>query len=689
MLKFILLLSSWIIFLIKKLIGVNITTSGELSHKGPTLFMANHFTRFETFIVPYVLFSQFNRKARSLGDDSIFVGWLGKYMRLAGSISIKNKIKDKIMTDDLLSGDADWTIYPEGYMIKNKLITYENDAFHIHTKLRDGPIYTGAAVLALKTEIKRTLSDKTNKDINLQIVPLTITYYPIRPGESTVLLWIDKYFNLRGTRFFEELEIEINLLMHSNINLHFDKPIPVKPYIEQFLQEHLGSLKDEKIVDALLDKQRKVLITDVMQKVYGNVVINFDHIFILSLVTMPALKVCPSYLKTLIYKNARSLRDIKSLNLHPELKDELFKLVLEKEYAPFVSAINLAQIQQILYKDSEGDYLFDKNLLEQTYDFNKIRVKNSLQVILNEIKWQKEIVKTAYHNATYTQKELQKDNFEYLKNKEWKIYEAEYLLYHEYSPTHEDIGAPIILYDKKNTKGLVFSHGYMASPKEAKALAEYIFKRGINVYLPRLRGHGTDPEALKNISASDWELDFELAFTAMRQVCDKVYIGGFSTGGLLALIHASMYPIDGVIAINSALRLNNLQVSYVVPTLHVFNEMVSYLHAKGIREWVKNHSENPEINYAKHPLESIVQMEKIMTKADKRLKNIRAPILILQGDNDPVVNPKSAQFIYKSVKSKWKKLVLVPRKNHTIILGEGSQETFESIYRFIKDVHEL
>jgi len=183
----------------------------------------------------------------------------------------------------------------------------------------------------------------------------------------------------------------------------------------------------------------------------------------------------------------------------------------------------------------------------------------------------------------------------------------------------------------------------------------------------------------------DWESDFERTFTAMRQVCDKVFIGGFSTGGLLALLHASKYPVDGVIAINSALKLNNLKVSYVVPSLNVFNEMISYLHAKGIKEWIENHSENPNINYNKHPLESIAQMEKVMTKTDKILQRITAPILILQGDNDPVVNPKSAQFIYNRVKSKWKKLVIVSRKNHTIIIGKGEIEIFESINRFIQD----
>ncbi len=489
------------------------------------------------------------------------------------------------------------------------------------------------------------------------------------------------------------------------MHLHFSEPISVESYIETYLKEYNvnidlikqgshglscsitgSSFEENEEVKKLLDSQRKVLINDVMAQVYGKLQINFDHIFILSLVTMPTLQVCPNYLKTLIYKNVRELRNIKGLNLHPELKHELFKLILDANYTPFLSAIKLAQVQKILYKNSEGDYLFDKNLLEKEYDFNKVRVKDTLQVILNEIKWQAELVKIAYHNATYSEKELREDNFAHLKKSEWELYEQEYLTYHKNSPTKETVGAPVILYDTKNTIGLVFSHGYMAAPAEAKHLAQYLFAKGVNVYLPRLRGHGTDPEALKTVTEMDWEVDFERTFTAMRQVCEKVFIGGFSTGGLLALLHAAKYPVDGVIAINSALKLNNLKVSYVVPSLHAFNEMVSYLNAKGIQEWVQNHSENPNINYAKHPLEAIAQMEKVMTKTDKALDVITAPILVLQGDNDPVVNPKSAQLIYNRVKSKWKKLVLVPRKNHTIILGKGETEVFESIHRFINDV---
>jgi esterase/lipase/1-acyl-sn-glycerol-3-phosphate acyltransferase len=678
MIKFILFLSSFILYFFKKLSGANITISGEIPKDGSALFLANHFTRFETIVVPYILFSQYKRIARSLADDAVFVGWIGAYMRLAGSVSNKNKIRDMIIINDLVSGKADWIIYPEGYMIKNKLISCKYDEYYFHTDTQMEAVHTGAAVLALKSEMLRKESKEQE---SLQIIPLTITYYPIRPGINRLLLWIDRYLNVRGTRFFEELEVEINLLMNSNMNLHFSQPIPVARYIESYIKKH----DDDLDINILIDTQRKILTYDVMTKVYGNLQINFDHILILSLVTMPTVQVCPSYLKTLIYKNVRELRANKDLNLHPELQHELFRLILDAEYPPFMSAIKLAQIQKILYKNSEGDYLFDKNLLEQQYDFNKVRVKNTLQVILNEIKWNEGIVKLAYENAKYSEKELREDNFLYLQRTEWKLYEDEFLLYHKNLPSKNDVGAPIVLIDAKNSIGLVFSHGYMAAPAEAKHLAAYLFDKGINVYVPRLRGHGTAPEALQYITEIEWEVDFERAFTAMRQVSEKVFIGGFSTGGLLALLLAAKYPVDGVMVINSALKLNNLKVSYVVPSLHAFNEMISYLHAKGIGEWVENNSENPDINYAKHPLKSIAQMEKVMTKTDKILENITAPILVLQGDNDSVVNPKSAQLIYDRVQSKWKKLVLVPRNNHTIIIGTGEESIFESINRFILD----
>jgi len=697
--------SSWAILIVRKLSGANITVSGEKLPDSPIVFVANHFTRFETFVVPHILYHKHGRSSRSLADDGVFVGFLGKFMHWVGTISNKNKDRDCIIVEDLLSGNDDWVIYPEGYMVKDKKISFRDGEFCTHSPEHGGPIHTGAAVMALKAKILQ-LRAQTNETelkhfcdntaivenidsslidplLHIKMIPVSITYYPVRPGKNYVLEWIDSKFHQRNKRLFEELEIEVNLLMDAHMNIRFGKPISLDAYMEPLLEDK-KNLYNDAYVNSFIDKQRKVLTTDVMKRVYSQMQIHFDHIFILSLVTMPTVKVCPSYLKTLIYKNARSLRKLQDYNVHHGLTKALYKLILDDNYAPFVSAIELAISHKILYADSEGEYLFDRSLLEKEYPFHKVRVKNTLQVILNEIKWQDEIVKVAEENSKFTEVALKNDNYKHLLQREMMFFKKEYKKYTGKTATKRNKGAPITFFDTKNDVGVILSHGYMAAPKELRSLGEYLFSKGINVHVIRLRGHATDPEALKNVDMEDWVVDFERAFIALKQVCSKVYIGGFSMGGLLALEHASRHKVDGVIAINTALKLHDLRVSYVVPTLQLFNEMIAYFNAQGIMEWIDNSkTEQPTVNYHKHPLASIAQMERLMSKVEHSLKNITSSILIIQGDNDPVVKRESGKHIYDKVMSKDKKLLILPRERHSILADDKSDEVFEAVYGFI------
>lgn len=71
--------------------------------------------------------------------------------------------------------------------------------------------------------------------------------------------------------------------------------------------------------------------------------------------------------------------------------------------------------------------------------------------------------------------ELKEENFSHLRQKEWEYFEEEYKVYKNHSPSPEDKGAPIILFDAKNDVGLVFSHGYMAALKLHDLRVSYIF----------------------------------------------------------------------------------------------------------------------------------------------------------------------------------------------------------------------
>ena len=52
----------------------------------PTLFVINHFTRAETFIVPWVLYKQTGEYVHTLANPELFVGRFGEYLSQLGVI---------------------------------------------------------------------------------------------------------------------------------------------------------------------------------------------------------------------------------------------------------------------------------------------------------------------------------------------------------------------------------------------------------------------------------------------------------------------------------------------------------------------------------------------------------------------------------------------------------------------------
>jgi len=76
--------------LLGKLIKARIRLTGvENLHAGPTLFVANHFTRAETFLIPHVILKYEGGYVRTLADSALFVGRFGEYLERLGVMSTK------------------------------------------------------------------------------------------------------------------------------------------------------------------------------------------------------------------------------------------------------------------------------------------------------------------------------------------------------------------------------------------------------------------------------------------------------------------------------------------------------------------------------------------------------------------------------------------------------------------------
>lgn len=88
-------------------------------------------------------------------------------------------------------------------------------------------------------------------------------------------------------------------------------------------------------------------------------------------------------------------------------------------------------------------------------------------------------------------------------------------------------------------------HGLTDSPYSMKAMAESLYARGMAVTVLRLPGHGTLPSMLTEMHARDWHAAVRIAardIAARTPAGQPFYIGGYSTGGTLAL----QYTLDAL-----------------------------------------------------------------------------------------------------------------------------------------------
>ena len=298
MIDFIYNSSSFMLKVINTILQTNIHAYGEkhLEKSVPTLFVANHFTRFETLMMPYVIDARSDRKIRSLADRSLFTGLLGTYLQHSGALSTADKNRNEIIVSDLMSGRNNWIIYPEGFMVKNKKVVMQ-DEFIIDIPKHHGAVFTGAALLAIQAEKAKTALNIAHKEGNTeriqslhdecffedgdktsyqstQVIPVNISYYPLRPGHNPLMNMANILAGDDASeQALEEIEIEGNLLNSAEMHIRFCEPID----ISQLIHNNALQDRDER------KKMRHRLTTRFMETIYQNVLVNIDHLIALIL----------------------------------------------------------------------------------------------------------------------------------------------------------------------------------------------------------------------------------------------------------------------------------------------------------------------------------------------------------------------------------------------------------------------
>lgn len=229
-----------------------------------------------------------------------------------------------------------------------------------------------------------------------------------------------------------------------------------------------------------------------------------------------------------------------------------------------------------------------------------------------------------------------------------------------------------------NETGILLSHGFTATTAEVRPLSRILHEHGYTVAGPLLPGHFTRPEELNRVYWRDWLDSVIEAYSRLSTRCRHVFVGGESTGALLALMLASDHPeIAGILAYAPALILKITSLDLI--RLALLAPFIPYVQEH------KEVSGLPWQGYYVLPLKGALQLLKLQRQVRACLSSIRQPVLIVQGVHDARVASHAPQIILQKISSSVKELHWMAESSHVAILDRELEQVAEITLKFIRN----
>jgi len=683
--------------------------------EGSVIFVVNHFTRIETLLLPYHIHKLVKIPVWSLADYQFFKGAMGDFLEKVGTVSTKNPHRDLLIIKSLLTGEANWIIFPEGLMVKNKKIV-EKGRFMISYAGGKHPPHTGAATLAMRTEFYRQrlrimldeVPEESQRllerfqidsiddvlDSNTCIVPVNVTYYPLRAHENALSKLATRWLYNVSERMLEEIMTEGSMLLSGvDMDIRFGKPIEIKAFMgHSAIERDISSRRSIGFDDPIpsirvMRKSALKIMQRYMDAIYGMTTVNHDHIFASLLKLVPFKKIDRYDLRRRAFLVLTGNLDKTGVYLHENLHSDQTHLLIDDRFNKLNNFIKVAEEKGVV-KIQNNTLIKDTSKFMSPFDFHRIRIDNPVAVIANEVEPLKKLQRRIRRYAWMPGFWLKKKIAGVLMEKAGKEFEQDFKKFYIDGETKKkDIGKPFLIKGASRDMGVVLIHGYMAAPFEVRGLAEYLGRKGLWVYAPRLKGHGTSPEDLAIRTYMDWVADAEKGYAIMSHCCRQVVVGGFSAGGLLALeLAARLKDIKGVFAVCPSMSLQDFSSKFV-PAMDIWNRWMKKVGFDGVKkEFVENQPENPHINYFRNPVSGVLELERLMDAVDDKLSDIRMPALVVQSLGDPVVRPSGSRRAFKRIGSEDKSYILFNFDRHGILLGKDAGKVHKAIGDFIEHV---
>ena len=729
--------------LLRKVLKVKVNFHhGEGQIEESEIFVFNHFARFETFIPQYLIYKETGDLCRSIAAGELFVEGdsFSNYLRSVGAVSNEHPDLFAFLSREIFRGRK-VIIFPEGGMVKDRRVVNEYGDYSVYSRSAQArrKHHTGAAVLALAVEAMKVAVKDAHKHGNMRrieawteyaklespedliraarrptrIVPATITFYPIRVSDNLLRKGAELLNRGLSRRLSEELLIEGNILLKdTDMDIRLGKSIRIdstwsfvqRALISRVVRtlgtfDEIFSLKHDagwwaaRMLAKGMRRNAERIRDDYMRRMYAGVTVNLSHLassLMVQLLEQDVRRISKQKFHLLLYLCLKRAQQESSLHLHESIRNpDIYARLPDGMCSGLDQFVKMATSMRLMEEDRDKYQFLTKLDMEHTFD--SIRLENLVEVYANEVaplKGAQLAVRDALREVAKIRREaLATLRFDDLKISHlWDKAKFSAPRYQAINAreTATESGEPFMLLPKNSSKvGVVLVHGFLASPAEVRGMGEKLLEAGHPVVGVRLKGHGTSPWDLRERSFRDWLESVREGCRVMADFRERFCIVGFSTGGALALLHAAeSKALAGVVAVSVPIIFGNKNMRFV-PLVHGANRLLRAISpVEGVMPFRPNQSEHPHINYNHMPIRGLNELRLLRDELRNRSKEVRCPVLLLQGDKDPVVDPRSMGKLRGLLSEARVEAKMIPSKRHGI-LYEDIGETVDVVLDYV------
>lgn len=226
-------------------------------------------------------------------------------------------------------------------------------------------------------------------------------------------------------------------------------------------------------------------------------------------------------------------------------------------------------------------------------------------------------------------------------------------------------------------RAVLLLHGFTGSTADVRMLGRFLQRKGYTCHAPLYKGHGAPPEKLLATNPLEWWQDALGGYHFLREKGhEKIAVCGLSLGGVFALKLGYTERVEGIVSMCAPMTLE--------PKEKLAQGVLQYARDFKRREGKAKEEIEREMRLLK-PNEKLTELRKeLIREVRENLVRITAPLFVVQGRLDDVIDAESADIIYENAASGLKFIKWYEQSGHVITFGREKNELHEDIYQFFE-----